>query len=592
MKFAATLIAMLSAPLSRGSARAMLRLGVAFAVAVLIFSAGFQVIMSGVEGRQFTWPTAVYWTLVTMTTLGFGDIVFESDVGRMYSVVVLLTGALLILILLPFTFIQLVYLPWRAAVREARTPREAPEGTAGHVVLTGRSPMEQQVMHRAAAVGVPSVLIVEDAAEAAGLHDEGYTVVFGALDDPATYRAARAERAAMVLAAGSDQANTNIAFTVREVTTGGVLVATASSRDAIDVLDLAGVDHVLHLGDLLGQAFASRILAPTARGSVISQFDGLVIAEASAAGTVLVGRTLDELALREQCGISIVGLWDRGSLFQAEPRARVEESSILLLAGTPSAVEAYNAAFGADGSGPARGDQHVVVLGGGRVGRATAAALAAADTPCVIVERHAERVQGFANAVVGDAADRAVLRRAGIDRASAVVVTTHDDDTNVYLTLYCRRLRPAAEILGRVQLDRNVTTMHRAGADFALSYASLGAIQAWNAMEEQRTLLLAEGLVAFRTPVPPHLAGAAAAEVSETGCALVGVIRDGEASTDVASDMPLPADADLVLVGSPDAEERFYARYVTGGRAWGAATASLLERRLGAGLRRLVRRVG
>jgi Trk K+ transport system NAD-binding subunit len=36
---------------------------------------------------------------------------------------------------------------------------------------------------------------------------------------------------------------------------------------------------------------------------------------------------------------------------------------------------------------------------------------------------------------MGDAADLVVLKAAGIDRASDVIVTTHEDDMNVYLTL-------------------------------------------------------------------------------------------------------------------------------------------------------------
>ena len=35
----------------------------------------------------------LYWVLVTMSTLGFGDITFKSDIGRLFSVVVLVTFA-------------------------------------------------------------------------------------------------------------------------------------------------------------------------------------------------------------------------------------------------------------------------------------------------------------------------------------------------------------------------------------------------------------------------------------------------------------------------------------------------------------------
>jgi voltage-gated potassium channel len=568
VKFAASMIAMLAAPLSGGKARAMLRLGLAFLLAVAAFAAGFQLIMTVVEGRQYSWWSAIYWTLVTMTTLGFGDIVFETDAGRMYSVLVLMTGALLILILLPFTFIQLVYLPWRSAVREARTPRQLPEDTRHHLLLTGRGSMEEALMRRAANAGVPYFLLVEDAEEAALLHDEGYPVLVGALDDPATYRAARVEQAAMVVTTRSDQANSNVAFTVREVSDRGTVVATANSEDAVDVLHLAGADRVLQLGELLGRMFAERILEPTARSSIISSIHDLVIAETSAAGTELVGCTLADLDLRQRFGISVVGLWDRGELHPATPHLRIEESSILLLIGRREQIHAYDDAYSeseAVGGNGATGP--VVVLGGGRVGRAVHRNLVAAGHPCRVVEKQAARVRNLPreDVVIGDAADLEVLREAGIDDAPAVVVTTHDDDTNVYLTLYARKLRPRAEILGRVELDRNVTTMHRAGADFVLSYATMGAIEAWNELRGDSTLLLAEGLVLFRVPVPSSLAGRTlrSSDIpATTGVTVIGIVRGSEGASDPHPDDPLPAGGELLLIGDDEAEERFFARYV------------------------------
>lgn len=573
MKFVTAVLAMLSAPLSGGSGRAMLRLGGVFVVAVVAFSAGFHAVMA-VEGREFSWATSVYWTIVTMTTLGFGDIVFESDLGRMYSVVVLLTGALLLLTLLPFTFVQLVYLPWRAAVRDARTPRTLPEDTAGHILLTARGPIEEALMRRADTAGIPYVLLIEDVEHAAALHDEGYPVMVGALDDPATYRAARAERAVMVVTAASDQTNTNVAFTVREVTDAGVLVATANSPDSVDVLHLAGADQVLELGEMLGRALARRILAPTAASSVISTVEDLVIAETSASGTVLVGQTLADLDLRDRFGVSVVGLWDRGSLQPAKPDLRIAETSILLLVATEEALAAYDDEFAGDAA--AEVHSSVVILGGGRVGRAVARAVAESRLDYRIVEQHEARVAHLDGVVVGNAADLDVLRRAGIGEASAVVVTTHDDDMNVYLTLYCRRLRAKAMVLGRVALERNVSTMYRAGADFVLSYASVGATEAWNAIREDSTLLLAEGLVVFRVAMPAVLAGRPlqATDIPrETGCSVIAIVHAGACVTTLDPAAPLPADAELLLIGDDHSEERFHDRYAdptpgSGLRGW------------------------
>ena len=56
---------------------------------VLLFGWLFHVIMAW-EGQDHTWFTGVYWALTVMSTLGFGDITFHSDLGRAFSVVVLL----------------------------------------------------------------------------------------------------------------------------------------------------------------------------------------------------------------------------------------------------------------------------------------------------------------------------------------------------------------------------------------------------------------------------------------------------------------------------------------------------------------------
>ena len=121
MRFVTSVLSMLAAPHVRGSLQALLRVLVAFVVLVVLFSLGFDALME-LEGQEHTWWSSVYWTIVTMTTLGFGDITFESDLGRMYSVVVLLAGSLLLLVLLPFTFIQYVYVPWRDALRRSSAP--------------------------------------------------------------------------------------------------------------------------------------------------------------------------------------------------------------------------------------------------------------------------------------------------------------------------------------------------------------------------------------------------------------------------------------------------------------------------------------
>ena len=73
------------------------------------------------------------------------------------------------------------------------------------------------------------------------------------------------------------------------------------------------------------------------------------------------------------------------------------------------------------------------------------------------------------NIVIGDAADYAFLKSTIFFEASAVLVTTHNDDINIYLSLYFRKLRPDIQLLARANNESNVASLHRAGADFVLS---------------------------------------------------------------------------------------------------------------------------
>jgi voltage-gated potassium channel len=58
------------------------------AALITIYAVLFHIIMDRAEGRSHSWFTGFYWTLTVMTTLGFGDIAFTSDIGRVFSVVV------------------------------------------------------------------------------------------------------------------------------------------------------------------------------------------------------------------------------------------------------------------------------------------------------------------------------------------------------------------------------------------------------------------------------------------------------------------------------------------------------------------------
>lgn len=509
------------------------------------------------EGQSYSWLTGFYWTLVTMSTLGFGDIVFTSDLGKAFSMVVLFSGVLFLLVMLPFTFIEFFYAPWIKAMNQAKAPKKLDDGIKDHVIITDLNPVTDALIKKLIAYKIDYAILEPDLQKAVDLSEQDYNVVNLDPTDFETYGKICLHKARMVVAAGPDTVNTNVTFTVKEFNPGVKVVATAAHNDSTDILQLAGADHVVQLGEILGRSLARRTLGGNARVHVIGHIDELVIGEATAQETPLIGKTLQESKLRETTGVTVVGIWERGKFKQPLPDSVITDRSVLVLGGSVEQLRNYDELV----SIYHVSDKPVVIIGAGRVGRAAAKSLHERHIDYRIIDKDPERILDEEKYIHGDAADHAVLKKAGLDEAHTVLITTHSDDVNIYLTIYCRQLVPNMQIISRTTFEKNINTMHRAGADFVMTYASMGANSIFNILEGQDVLVLAEGLNIFNHKVNERLDGKSLIESDirkETGCTVVAIKCKDEGM--VVSPEPqrvLKLDQEIIMIGSSEGENAF-----------------------------------
>ncbi|WP_373499370.1 TrkA family potassium uptake protein [Desulfococcus sp.] len=563
MKTMATQLALL---MRLGQRRSNMRLLVRFSIVLILFFGVYSVLFHMLmlyEGRQYSWITGFYWTLTTMSTLGFGDITFTSDMGRFFSVVVLLSGIIFLLIMLPFTFIQFFYAPWLEEQNKARAPRAVPESISGHLIFTHFDAVTVNLVQKLGQYGIDYVILNAELQNALDLHDQGYQVVVGDLDDPETYRRLNIDRAAMVVVMNDDVASTNIIFTIRETNAGVVIVTNADADDSLDILALAGSTHVLQFTKMLGQALARRVHGVSMKANVVGRFDQLLIAEAPAMRTWLQGKTLAESRLREVAGVTVVGIWEQGQFRIPGPQSQIGESTVLVLAGTEAQLDRFDRSIGGS-TEEAANNAPVIVLGGGRVGMAVADTLRAREIDFRVVEKKTGIASLDPRFIQGSAADLDVLVKAGFHETPSVIITTHDDNLNIYLTIYCRRLRPDVQIISRASLDRNINTLHRAGANLVMSFSSLVTATILNLLHPQKMLMLSEGLNVFRTALNPKLENRALLNIQireNTGCSVVAVKRRDELIINPDPAIVLEHGDELVLIGSAGSEKMFVEKY-------------------------------
>jgi len=532
-------------------------------VLVLVFTILFHVIML-YEGKEHTWLTGLYWTLTVMSTLGFGDITFGTDLGRLFSILVLISGMVLLLVVLPFSFIHFFYAPWLEAQTQSQLPRAVPPDTSGHVIITHYDELAKGLVKRLAAEGVPCFVLEPDLARAPDLQQDGVPVIVGDPESGATYEALRIQHARLVFANCADTVNANILLTIRELSEKLPVLTLAAEIDSGDVLELGGASYVMPLKHRLGEQLANRVLAGHAQAQVIGRHEQLVLAELPVKHTFLEGKTVATARLRERFGLSIACLWERSSLKPVRPDTRLSDETVVVLVGSEASLARLNQVLDRYDVNP----NPVLVIGAGMVGRAAALSLHQRGIPFNFLDRDETLPPGLRqlaqHVVIGDAAEREALMEAGLAKAPTVILSTSDDGTNIFLALYCRRLRPNVRILSRITEEKNLDAIHRAGADLVLSLSSLGVGTVASFLRGTGPVILGGGGELYYLATPASLHGKVLAESgigARTGLQIIGLRQHGALLTELRPDLPLVRDAELLAIGTPEQRESFAKQY-------------------------------
>ncbi len=121
---------------------------------------------------------------------------------------------------------------------------------------------------------------------------------------------------------------------------------------------------------------------------------------------------------------------------------------------------------------------HLIICGFGRMGRLVCHEFAAEGLTFVVIDRHADLLEDFqiphGIALHGDATSDEVLKRAGIERARALVTVAASDADNLYITMSARLLNERLFIVARAEDAGSEQKLLRAGANRVVSPYHIG----------------------------------------------------------------------------------------------------------------------
>lgn len=545
----------------RGRARKNIKVLVTYcaflAGVILIYAVVFRFLMWHLEGREFSFIAGIYWTITVMTTLGFGDITFHSDPGYIFAAVVTVSGVIFLLIILPFGFVSLFLAPWIEHRLRYQPTYELPAETTDHVIIFGIDAISRALIRKLQARGLPFVVVTPHHDQAARLETEdGMRVVCGSPTDVKVIAAVRAARARHIVVNLSDPENVNICLTVRGHCQTPI-AAVVNEQEHVGLLRLAGANRVVPLHKILGRYLAVRATTCGALAHILDSFGELEIAEMPVHGTPFAGLTLQDAHIRQRTGLSVIGIWERGKFTVPTRQSVLAESALMVLAGTREQLQSLERL-----TGEAEEEDLVFILGHGRIGCAAASFLERKPVPFILVDRQENPSCTEHVPIYGDATLRQTLMGAGFERARGMLVTTNDDNTNMFLTLAGRHMQPHIRVVARANSEENVDQLYAAGADFVVSNASVGANILYNILESKATAFLTEGINVFRRALPAYLIGKtlAGSQIRQrTGCSIVAIEPEdaGETLVSPPPETEFEKGVSLILIGTAEQEEAF-----------------------------------
>jgi Trk K+ transport system NAD-binding subunit len=476
----------------------------------------YQLGMAFLEGSPRTFGESLEWAAETLTTTGYGrDVRWTHPVMQFFVIFIQFVGVFLVFLIFPIFVI-----PFFEEHFQARLPTAIPD-LAGKVLIYRFGPAVTSLLDELDEAKVPVVIFEEDEAIARRLHDRGRLVVLGNLeeDDPDLSNLVGGRG---LVVNGEDDANAAMTLSARYHGFTGPIVALVKNPERRRPMLRAGATTAFTPDHVLAAALASRasvLISPRVAG-VRQLGHHLDVAELRVhAASPLVGRTIADCGIRSRTGATIVGLWTGGVLLrQPTVTSRLEMGTILVAVGTQQAI----ARLSELATPVARGGAFVVV-GYGSVGRKVAEFLRDADETVRVVAADG----GDGVDIVGDPLSPEILERAGARDAQAVVLTLGTDSATLFAAGVVRNLAADVVIIAGASRVENVSRIHRAGADFALSVGQVaGQLLAYHLLGQESVSLTA-GIKIVATAAG-SLAGRplVTSEIQErTGCSVVAVER-------------------------------------------------------------------
>ncbi|NOT61540.1 MAG: potassium channel protein [Acidobacteria bacterium] len=311
----------------------------------LLLAALAALIVGGTVGYRllegWSWFDGLYMTVITLATIGYGEVHPLTTAGRAFTLVLIVFGVAVFGFVIS-TLTQSLIESEFANRFGRRKVFKSIDQLKQHYILCGAGKVGMRIIEEMKRKAVDFVVIERDEDVAEKLLTQGHLVLIGDATDETVLQGARVEHAlALITAASSDPENVYISLTARGMNPNLYIVSRATDLYAEKQLVRAGANRVISPTIIASHRMAQAALSPavadfieltTMTESLDLSFEQILIS----AGSRLDGVKLKDSSIRSEHNAIIVSITPQegAMVFNPDGEYQLKAGDLLIAIGT------------------------------------------------------------------------------------------------------------------------------------------------------------------------------------------------------------------------------------------------------------------
>jgi len=311
---------------------------------------GFKII------SDYSWIDALYMTVITITTVGFGEVQPLDPQAKIFTIFLILTSVIIVGYALTIITEFIISKNDISELKQKKMQKKI-DALSNHVVIcgfgrNGKQAAKKLLTHKRSFVVVESNKGIIDKHQ-----NEDILFVLGNANEDEVLQLAGIERAECLISAlPNDSDNVFVVLSARQMNKTARIISRASNESSYSKLKLAGANNVILPDKIGGDHMASLVVVP----DLLEFIDNLSIVGSSSINIEEIAveklyntsniKTIQDLDLRKKTGCNVIGYKDETGHYTINPEANqklVPNSKVIVL-GRPEQIQNLNNTYNID----------------------------------------------------------------------------------------------------------------------------------------------------------------------------------------------------------------------------------------------------